>query len=187
MGQKYGSVFNRDQICCDTAMNQDYTDIIQRLSQLLDQAIVEREVNLSDGVKQLDGEVAKLLRLLGLQVMSMLLNKLAQKLTQEAKKTGFVIHRSLKATYSVIFGIVEVSSPYLWNKRERRGSRPVKEKLGIEHGERSITVKRALNEELGSSTNKHSDTTDPCYYSCYNFHVRIFSRFGKINIKKINN
>ncbi len=37
-------------------MNQDYTDIIQRLSQLLDQAIAEREVNLSDGIKQLDGE-----------------------------------------------------------------------------------------------------------------------------------
>lgn len=127
-------------------MNQDYTDIIQRLSQLLDQAIAEREVNLSDGIKQLDGELAKLLRLVGLQVMSMLLNSLAQTVTREAKKTGFVIHRRLKATYSVIFGIVEVSSPYLWNKREHRGSRPVKEKLLIEHGERSIAVKRALTD-----------------------------------------
>ncbi len=65
-------------------MNQDYTDIIQRLSQLLYQAIAEREVNLSDGIKQLDGELAKLLR--------------------------------------------------------------VKEKLLIEHGERSIAVKRALTD-----------------------------------------
>jgi hypothetical protein len=47
MSQKYGSVLNRDQICCDTAMNKDYTDIIQHLSQLLYQAIAEREVNFS--------------------------------------------------------------------------------------------------------------------------------------------
>ena len=147
-------------------MNQDYTDIIQQVSQLIFEAIpqgsavvndlltqtrcAEREVNLSDGIKQLDGELAKLLRLVGLQVMSMLLNSLAQKVTQEAKKTGFVIHRRLKATYSVIFGIVELESPYLWNKREHRGSRPVKEKLLIEHGERSIAVKRALT-DFGSS------------------------------------
>ena len=127
-------------------MNQDYTDIIQRLSQLLCQAIAEREVNLSDGLEQLDFELAKLLRLVGLQVMSMLLNNLAQTVTQEAKKTGFVVHRRLKAAYSVIFGIVEVESPYLWNKQEHRGCRPVKEKLLIEHGERSIAVKRALTD-----------------------------------------
>lgn len=76
--------------------------------------------------------------------MSMLLNDLAQKVTQEAKKTDFVVHRRLKAKYSVIFGIVEVESPYLWHKQEHRGSRPVKEKLLIEHGECSTAVKRAL-------------------------------------------
>ena len=127
-------------------MNQDYTDIIQQVSKLIFEAIAEREVNLSDGIKQLDGELAKVLRLVGWQVMSMLLNSLAETVTQEAKKTGFVIHRRLKATYWVIFGIVEVESPYLWNKREHRGSRPVKEKLLIEHGERSIAVKRALTD-----------------------------------------
>ena len=80
-------------------MNQDYTDIIQRLSQLLFQAIKEREVNLSDCVDQLDGKLAKLLRSLGLQVMSMLLNTLAQQVTEEAKKIGLVVHRRLKAKY----------------------------------------------------------------------------------------
>ena len=108
-------------------MNQDYTDIIQRLSQILCQAIAQREVDLSDCVEKLDSELAKLLRSVGLQVMSTLLNDLAQKVTQEAKKTDFVVHRRLKAKYSVIFGIVEVESPYLWHKREHRGSRTVKE------------------------------------------------------------
>jgi hypothetical protein len=86
MVQEYGSVLSSSQIHCDTAMNQDYNDIIQHLSQLLCQAIKEREVNLSDPIGQLDGELAKLLRLIGWQVMSILFNDLAQKETQEAKK-----------------------------------------------------------------------------------------------------
>lgn len=127
-------------------MNQDYTDIIQQVSQLLFQAIKERESSLSQKVEQLDGELAKLLRLVGLQVMSMLLNGLAQQATQEAKKPGLVVHRRLRAKYAVIFGTVEVYSPYLWHKKEGWGVRPVKEKLGIEHGEYSLSVKRALTD-----------------------------------------
>jgi hypothetical protein len=94
-------------------MNQDYTDIIQQVSQVLLQAIKEREFNLAQKVEKLDHELAKLLRLIGLRVISMLLNSLAQQVTQEAKKPGLVVHRHPKIKYSVIFGTVEVSSPYL--------------------------------------------------------------------------
>ena len=125
-------------------MNQDYTDIIQQVSQVLFQAIKQRELNLAQNLDKLDGELAKLLRLIGLQVISMLLNSLAQQVTQEAKKPGLVVHRRSAVKYSVIFGTVEVFSPYLWHKKQGWGVRPVKEKLGIEHGEHSLTVKRAL-------------------------------------------
>lgn len=129
---------------CDTAMNQNYTDIIQQLSQLLLQAIEERESFLCQNVEQLDSELAKLLRLVGLQVMSGLLNSLAQQVTQEAKHPGLVVHRRSAVKYSVIFGTVEVYSPYLWHKKEGWGVRPVEEKLGLEHRQHSIAVKRAL-------------------------------------------
>jgi hypothetical protein len=125
-------------------MNQDYTDIIQQVSQVLLQAIKEREFNLAQNVDKLDSELAKLLRLIGLQVISMLLNGLAQQATQEAKKPGLVVHRRSTVKYSVIFGSVEVYSPYLWHKKEGWGIRPVKEKLAIEHGEYSLAVKRIL-------------------------------------------
>jgi hypothetical protein len=125
-------------------MNQDYTDIIQQVSQVLLQTIKEREVNLAQNVDKLDSELAKLLRLIGLQVISMLLNGLAEQVTQEAKKPGLFVHRRSAVKYSVIFGSVEVYSPYLWHKKEGWGVRPVKEKLGIEHGEYSLAVKRAL-------------------------------------------
>jgi hypothetical protein len=52
------------------AMSEDYTDIIQQVSQLVFKAIQEREENLSSQVKELDGELAKLLRLVGKQVMA---------------------------------------------------------------------------------------------------------------------
>lgn len=43
-----------------------------------------------------------------------------------------------------LFGAVEIQSPYLWGKNRGRGVRPVKEQLGIEPGQRSIAVQRAL-------------------------------------------
>ncbi|MDJ0903084.1 MAG: hypothetical protein QNJ55_30230, partial [Xenococcus sp. MO_188.B8] len=59
---------------------------------------------------------------------------------------GLVVHRREKVKYSVIFGVVEVNSPYLWHKQEGWGVRPVVKKLGIKHKERSIAVKRALTD-----------------------------------------
>lgn len=32
----------------------------------------------------------------------------------------------------------------LWNKNIQKGARPVKDQLGIEHGDRSVAVQRAL-------------------------------------------
>ena len=124
-------------------MKEDYTDIIQQVSQVVFEAIKDREENLSEEVKELDGELVKLLRLVGREVMSMCLNDLAEQVTTQTKKTGVVVHRREKVKYSVIFGIVEVNSPYLWHKQQGWGIRPVVEKLGIKPGDRSIAVKRA--------------------------------------------
>jgi hypothetical protein len=74
----------------------------------------------------------------------MCLNDLAEQVTTQTKKTGLAVHRREKLKYSVIFGVIEVNSPYLWHKQEGWGVRPVVEKLGIKPGERSIAVKRAL-------------------------------------------
>jgi len=63
-------------------MNQDYRDILQQISQILLQAIKKREFNLAQKMEKLAHELAKILRLIGLQVISMLLNSLAQQVTQ---------------------------------------------------------------------------------------------------------
>ena len=48
-------------------MTKDYTDVITEVCQLLFNAICSRESNLVDKVQILDGEIFKLLRLIGLQ------------------------------------------------------------------------------------------------------------------------
>lgn len=122
----------------------DYADVINEISQLLFKAILEREPNLRSKVDQLDRELYKLLRAVGLQVMSMLFAWLSTQVTQEAKATGLIVHRRKRVKYSSLFGIIRVESPYLWDKKTGRGARPVKDQLGIEHGDRSVALQRAL-------------------------------------------
>ncbi|BAY50632.1 hypothetical protein SAMD00079811_82610 (plasmid) [Scytonema sp. HK-05] len=91
-------------------MYQNYSDIVAQVSQILLQAIQERESFLCENVKQVDASLAKLLRLVGQQVMSMLFNDLAEQVTQEAKQKGLVIHRHSRIKYSVIFGNIDVAN-----------------------------------------------------------------------------
>ncbi len=72
-------------------MKEDYSDIIQRVSQVVFETIKEREENLSTEVKELDSELAKLLRLVGREVMSMCLNEAGQKVTNECVLVELVV------------------------------------------------------------------------------------------------
>lgn len=127
-------------------MNSDYTDVINEISLVLFNAIQEREPELPAMVHELDSELYKLLRTVGWQVVSMLLSWLSSQLTQSAKATGLVVQRRKQVKYTVLFGELEISSPYLWDKKTRQGARPVKDQLGIEHGDRSLGVERALTD-----------------------------------------
>ena len=119
-----------------TAMKPGYTDIIFEMSNTLCQAVLEREPDLAQRVHELDGEVNKILRRLGFFVVSLVLGELSNKVMLEAKKKGLTIHRAKRIKYSSLFGVVEILSPYLRNKNTNSSARPVKEQLGIEHGDR---------------------------------------------------
>lgn len=127
-------------------MNTGYSDIIFEMSHKLCQALLEREPDLAQKVHELDGEVNKILRRLGFLVVSLVLAELSSQVTKEAKVTGLTIHRAKRIKYSSVFGVVEMLSPYLWDKNTSEGTRPVREKLGIEHGDRSIAVQRAMSD-----------------------------------------
>jgi hypothetical protein len=125
-------------------MKTGYTDIVVEMSQKLCQALLKQEPNLAQKAHELDGEVNKILRRVGFFVVSLVLAELSTQVTKEARATGLTIHRASRIKYSSLFGVIEMLSPYLWNKNTGRGARPVKEQLGIEHGDRSVAVQRAM-------------------------------------------
>jgi hypothetical protein len=125
-------------------MNSDYTDVVNEISQVLFNAVSKREPKMRSMVHGMDRELYKLLRAVGLQVMSMLFTWLSTQLTLEAKATGLIVQRRKQVKYVGLFGELEVESPDLWDKKSHRGARPVKDQLGIEHGGRSVAVLRAL-------------------------------------------
>ena len=127
-------------------MNQEYTDCVEQVSSILFNAIIEREKNLTEKIPQLDRDLFSLLRRIGLRVMSMLLSCLINQVTNKEKKPDFIIQRRPKIKYTVLFGKLKIESPYLWNKKLKKGVRPVAEKLGITHGDYSRGIKRALAE-----------------------------------------
>lgn len=125
-------------------MKTGYTDIVVEMSQKLCQAVLEQEPDLAQKAHELDGEVNKILRRVGFLVVSLVLAELSSQVTKEAKATGLAIHRAKRIKYSSLFGVVEILSPYLWNKNTGCSARPVKEQLRVEHGDRSVAVQRAL-------------------------------------------
>jgi hypothetical protein len=78
----------------------------------------------------------------GQEAMRLVLSVLAERVTAEAKRAGFRVERRPRIRVEVLFGAIEIESPYVWRKGE--GHRPVKERLGIEHATRTPAVERAL-------------------------------------------
>ena len=127
-------------------MTENYQDCITKVSHLIFNTILEKEENLSAQFFLLDGTVLSILREIGYQVMSMLLSLIVARVTLKAQKKGFVVHRRPTINYTTIFGPIKLESPYLWNRKSKKGIRPLKEKLGIKAGDCSLKVGRALTE-----------------------------------------
>ena len=125
-------------------MNEKYSDCIEIVSKILFETIAKREENLNEKIFEIDTDLLSLLRAIGLRVMSMLLTMLSIKVTNKIKKTGWKNQRTPKIKYTTIFGQLKIESPYLWNKKLKKGMRPVAELLGITHGKHSVALTRSL-------------------------------------------
>ncbi len=99
---------------------------------------------MKDKIFEIDTDLLSLLRAIGWRVMSMLLTMLISQVTTQAKKTGGKIQRRPTIKYTTIFGELEIESPYVWNKKLKKGIRPVAEELGITAGKHSLGLTRAL-------------------------------------------
>ena len=135
-------------------MNEKYSDCIEKVSQILFETIAKREENLKEKIFEIDTDLLSLLRAIGLRVMSMLLTMLTIQVTNQIKKTGWKIQRRPQIKYTTIFGQLKIESPYLWNKKLKKGMRPVAEFLGISHGKHSLALTRSLS-DFGAEESFH--------------------------------
>ncbi|MFB2917272.1 MULTISPECIES: hypothetical protein [Aerosakkonema] len=115
-------------------MKQDYDHLISQLATQLFSAIEESEKDKQLLLAELERVIASILRQVGLQVVAKVFQQLSSTLTAQAKKEGLAVHRRQVVKYAVLFGCLEVESPYLWNQKTGDSARPLKEQLGIEHG-----------------------------------------------------
>ena len=128
-------------------MKEKYKDCIEKVSQIIFDEIATKEENLKEKLFEIDTGLLSLLRAIGLKVMSMLLTMLAVKVITKAQKPGWKIKRRPQIKYTTIFGQLKIESPYLWNKKLKKGIRPLAEFLGIKNGQLSTGLTRALAEE----------------------------------------
>jgi S-adenosylmethionine/arginine decarboxylase-like enzyme len=91
-----------------TATNPEYTDVVQKIGQMLFQALWEQEQDLDKKVRELDNIITHLLRKIGLLVETLLLTRLSSIVTKKAKATGLTIHRSKRIRYLSLFGAIEI-------------------------------------------------------------------------------
>ena len=127
-------------------MNQKYTLIVEKISQILFEEIITKEENLADKILILDRELLSLLRAIGLQVMSMLLKFSIKQVISKIDLADCKIKRRPPIKYTTIFGEFKIDSPYIWNQELKKGIRPVSKFLGITAGSQSLAVIRALTD-----------------------------------------
>lgn len=79
----------------------------------------------------LDGEVARMLREIGLQIMNRVFQTIQARLLESRRRAGDAPHRRSRLVYSVIFGKLSLPSWYLYGASG--GQKPVQEVMGLEH------------------------------------------------------
>jgi hypothetical protein len=127
-------------------MNGDYEKVITEASHSIAQAILTQERGLKARAITVDLHVKEILRRIGLGVMTEIFAVLAQQVTEEKEAEGVMVNRRSRITYSVVFGPVEVESPYHWSSDTKHSARPVRDELGLRSRGRSPGVERALTD-----------------------------------------
>lgn len=125
-------------------MQDEYEDLVEKLGQEIADAILKKEPELAKRARLIDKEVAEVLRQAGQAAMLVIFAMVGAQLTGEAQAAGLTVQSRPVITYNVIFGPIEVESPYLWKKGE--GCKPVRDRMGLTHNGRSEAVERALTE-----------------------------------------
>ena len=127
-------------------MQESYADAISTASAVLQAAILSSEEDLPRRARNLDGLLRLLAQAVALETHCGIVAHVAREVVQDAKAPGLTVHRRRRVSYRGLFGRMEVDSPYLYDPRTGRSSRPVQEIMGIGAATNSRTLERALSD-----------------------------------------
>lgn len=163
-------------------MEGRYKDAIANASAILAEAMLEHTGELMDEGRQLDAEVRRTLFDVGATLMTVLFRRVGKDVVEKAKQDGMTVERRKTVTFKTLFGPIEVDSPYLYDRQEARGLRPMREHFGIEGNSYSDAVERALT-DFGSE--KSFARAEVMFEEHYGFNVgrttilRLTKRLGE--------
>lgn len=164
-------------------MEGKYNDAIAKSSAILAEAMLESAGELIEQGRQLDGEVRQTVFRVGATLMKVLFRALGEVVVEEAKKEdGMTVERRDTVTFKTLFGPIEVESPYLYDRRMKRGLRPMREHFGVQGNGYSDAVERAMT-DFGSE--KSFARAEVMFEEHYGFNVgrttilRLTKRLGE--------
>jgi len=124
--------------------NEIYEEIIAEISDKLSEKIIGVENNLAKRATVIDKDIKEIVQEIGLLTTQKVLEDTCDKIVFKKKAEGMTIHKNPQIQFNVIFGTIELKSPYLWPGE--KPSKPLTDEMNITHLGRSVTVKRALSD-----------------------------------------
>ena len=124
-------------------MKGQYASAIEKTSEVLIEWLMKDTDALIGEGRGLDRGVCNVLREVGRRVMAGVYEQLGNTLVGRLREPGYTVQRRSTVEFKTIFGMVEVESPYLWN-RDGRSDRPLLDVFGVQGGGMSDAVDRAL-------------------------------------------
>jgi len=121
-----------------------YLEIISEVSDRISKKIIDEESSLVQRATVIDKDIKDIVQEIGLLTTLKVLEKTRDKVVSKKKAEGMTIHKNPAIKYNVIFGTIELKSPYLWPGPNP--SKPLTDEMNITHLGRSETVKRALSD-----------------------------------------
>lgn len=144
----------------------EYDILINEMSEQLAEAFFNKEHNLAKRAQTLDKDIGDILQTLGQRATKNVLERTRDEIVGEKKSEGLTIHRNPTIEYNVLFGKIELESPYLWLKGE--SSKPLVDEMNITHQGRSLAVNRALTDFGIEDSFKHAAER---FEEHYNFRI----------------
>ncbi|MCP4050445.1 MAG: hypothetical protein GY730_07045, partial [bacterium] len=137
-----------------------YQEIISEVSEKLSEKIIGVEKNLAARATLIDQDINNIVQEIGLQTTKNVLENTRDEIVLNKKAQGMSIHKNPTIEFNIIFGKIEIKSPYLWPGTEP--SKPLTDEMKITHQGRSEAVKRALSdfgadESFGTASKKFKE------------------------------